>query len=458
MSCLCGDSRLIGRHGLLLALVLSLTTACTSLPIAIPPEQNTFLGIASLLSDASNPEFGPSAATGPLRILVVHGMGTPGPYDFEAFIAALANRLRLAQIAPPPAVTDQPVGCPPPENPPPSGLIHPPPLYIDVDGVPQNAQARLYTYDFVSAANSSGRRVLEISYLYWAPLTKHVKCSALAETGAPPRQWFADVAKGFIDDVLGDVILYAGKYRDKVMRPSVQKALCYLIDGTPGSDARTCANANTNDPTVVISHSLGGYMVMDAIDNELDPRGIGALDKETGAYKFMETTQLVYMMANQLAFLDLTTLEKYPFPASQEQLLAFQRRGASANGGPGQLAQKFATEWMQIKLRSSVLAHGAANGGAEVSSGKRQIVAFSDPNDVLSWLVQRENLEFPQPVWHDVFLTNVYMSNGELSIPGIISDPVSAHTGYMSNSRVLELLVCGMSGGAVNVCLPNGAR
>ena len=115
MSYLCGDSRLIRRHGLLLALVLSLTTACTALPIAIPPEQNTFLGIALLLSDVSTPEFGPSAATGPLRILVIHGMGTPGPYDFEAFIAALANRLRLAQIIPPPAVTDQAVGCPPPE-------------------------------------------------------------------------------------------------------------------------------------------------------------------------------------------------------------------------------------------------------------------------------------------------------------------------------------------------------
>ena len=60
-------------------------------------------------------------------------------------------------------------------------------------------------------------------------------------------------------------------------------------------------------------------------------------------------------------------------------------------------------------------------------------------------------------MWRDVFLTNVYMSNGELSIPGIISDPVSAHTGYMSNSTGWN---CGLRDERWrgNVCLPNGAR
>jgi hypothetical protein len=46
----------------------------------------------------------------PLHVLIVHGMGTPAPYAFEAFIRSLADRFGLVQI-PPLKPEPQPQGC-----------------------------------------------------------------------------------------------------------------------------------------------------------------------------------------------------------------------------------------------------------------------------------------------------------------------------------------------------------
>ena len=52
-------------------------------------------------------------------------------------------------------------------------------------------------------------------------------------------------------------------------------------------------------------------------------------------------------------------------------------------------------------------------------------------------------------------MTNVYMSNNEFSIPGVISDPVNAQTGYFVDPTVLDMLICGMENGAPRPCPPN---
>ena len=65
-----------------------------------------------------------------------------------------------------------------------------------------------------------------MNYLLWAPLTEGVKCDlAEDDDGAPQKQAFAGFARDFIDNKLGDVVLYGGTFRDNVMRPSVQAAL-----------------------------------------------------------------------------------------------------------------------------------------------------------------------------------------------------------------------------------------
>ena len=125
------------------------------------------------------------------------------------------------------------------------------------------------------------------------------------------------------------------------------------------------------------------------------------------------------------------------------------------------MLRKFTQNWSNIRLQFRLRAHLDLNGSAETTDQTRQIVAFSDPNDILSWLVDTQNLGQPlseasRANTSKLFLTNVYMSNKEFSVPSLFSDPVKAHTEYFENQTVLELLVCGMNKGAVGSCLPNG--
>ena len=56
-----------------------------------PFEVNTFNGMSALVENAPQR---------PLHVLLIHGMGSPQPYGFDAFIASLAGLFGLVQIPP----------------------------------------------------------------------------------------------------------------------------------------------------------------------------------------------------------------------------------------------------------------------------------------------------------------------------------------------------------------------
>jgi hypothetical protein len=145
--------------------------------------------------------------------------------------------------------------------------------------------------------------------------------------------------------------------------------------------------------------------------------------------------------------LDLTRLRFYP-----RQLGGQRPQRQLEDTPPGsEIALRFAKCWTAVPPKPRPLAEAS---GVEAPPPEKQIVAFTDPNDILSWRLRPKDLEVPRSDRRSVKLTNVYMSNGEVSIPGLISDPVKAHTGYFDNPRVMNLLLCGASNGAVDQCPP----
>ena len=180
-------------------------------------------------------------------------------------------------------------------------------------------------------------------------------------------------------------------------------------------------------------------MLMDAIDDELRREKGGAAHGSSAAHKILENTQFIYMMANQLALLDLSTLGGYR---------------VRVDGAPtgGEVRRNFSQRWSAIKLKSPVPSSEPAPD--ETPGVKRQIVAFTDPNDILSWRLKRYNLKLPRSEWGSVEETNVYMSNDEFSIPLLFSDPTNAHGGYFVNPTVMDMLVCGVKNGAPRPCPP----
>ncbi len=168
----------------LAALSLLLLTACSTLQ---PPEldQASFQGMSALASAATEER--------PLEVLIIHGIGTPAPYQFEGFIQSIAQRLRLAQVPSGPS-EPQNSGCysTDPAFP---ALVHPAPRPISITGVPDEDRAELYTYRFGPSAD--GPVTLKVNYLLWAPLTEGIKCKlARDDNKAPSKQAFASLRAG----------------------------------------------------------------------------------------------------------------------------------------------------------------------------------------------------------------------------------------------------------------------
>jgi hypothetical protein len=417
------------------AALAAILVGCAALPTPFVPTSDVvkFQGMSALLDEAPGR---------PLHVLLIHGMGTPQPYGFDAFIATLAGRFGYVQ-RPPTKPEAQYQGCYKRLTAAQPALATPPPDVIEVpDAAPEN-QARLYTYDF--GPPGSDQTALTVSYLLWTPLTESVKCRLENEDdSAPQKQAFADFAKDFIDDKLADAILYGGTYRQKVIRPSLQGALCGVTGGTWIKGNCVEHGADYRDPTVIITHSLGGYMIMDAIQDELRGRcevnGDRVAATSTPAEKVLENTPVIYMMANQLALLDLSTLRRDPNAPRRAPDIAGEK-----------ITNDFAKCWAAARARS------AAREGRTAPAS--QVVAFSDPNDILSWRLEPRNLQFPRADWGKVAVTNVFMSNGEFSAPGLFSDPVNAHVGYFVNPTVMDMLICGMDNGAARPCpVPLGVR
>jgi hypothetical protein len=306
----------------------------------------------------------------------------------------------------------------------------------------------LYNFKFGHTRGSPAELIM--SYLLWAPLTAKIKEQRLAETGNlpyeaghPPRELFSNYAKEFIQDGLGDVVLYGGTYRDKVMRPAVEATLCHFIGGTPTPDAATCDNPGEGSPTVIVTHSLGGYMLMDAIDDEIEhEQAVHRKNLTSPGARIAKNTRYVYMLANQLALLDLTTLDTYPYPETPPT------PDTCPTITKHRLLDKFSCDW--------AAAHGLPAAATTSGNNHLQIVAFSDPNDILSYLVSRADIGLPPDASEPQrrFYTNVYLYNREFDIPFFFADPYGAHLGYLNNPQVLDLFVCGMTNGSVKQPCP----
>jgi hypothetical protein len=433
-----------------LCAVLAASVASCATTQTIPGEANSFQGIASLGGGFEKPGNTISSGATPLRILIIHGMGTASEGGFDDFMLEVAGKFRLVQISQPRETLNPP--CGEESSAPGRGLTRPQPQLVEILGVPAPDQARLYTYYFSGLSNGSSPS-LAISYLMWSPLTCRIKASPqLEEEGHPKRQLATDFAKEFIRDKFGDVVLYDGAYRQKILRPAIEKALCLFIGGQPVNAEFTggrlqprgqnCQGGDETTATVIVTHSLGSYMLMDAINDEL-ARARAGDGSGTAASRLIGATQFIFMMANQIPLLDLSGILDYPIGVDQPD-------GAVASGAERATTMNdFTGNLRALGTKGSL---PLSNGGAYYD---RQVIAFSDPNDILSYLVKRQALGLPGAD-RELFLTNVYLRNGEFSVPLLLSDPVKAHIGYFTNREVLDLIVCGMNNGAVKKPCPVG--
>jgi hypothetical protein len=269
-----------------------------------------------------------------------------------------------------------------------------------------------------AAAPGNGIQLVERTYavaggtvrfhaLVWSPLTSRLKRQldydatgtptdcAHDEVCKPKRAKLNGVVKDWLlNDCLSDALIYEGDSHE-TMRDAMVDTVSQVLE----------ANPDDGGTLVVVAESLGSKMLFDALSSMLEsnqPR-TQALGRQAA-----RRLGLVFMAGNQLPILGLAeqTLVARAMPAQDtlQRFLELRRRQPSPRAG------------------------GIARLG---------LVAFTDPNDVLSYRLLPARYAAP-----DVAVADVLVSNGRTWL-GLFENPLTAHLDYLANPDVGALIACG---------------
>jgi hypothetical protein len=179
----------------------------------------------------------------------------------------------------------------------------------------------------------------------------------------------------------------------------------------------TAAPRPPEGPILIVTESLGSKMVIDA-----------SLELAAGAAPAAFERKLafvpqVYMLANQLPLMDLAHPAQVRVQLSDRSLLPVSDS-----------ATRFAT--LLIESRRVHGISGTTERSLRAGADEVSIIAFTDPNDLLSYRLPLSKPSDPYAV------SNVLVSNAA-TLFGKIENPMTAHTGYRSNDAVMKLVLCG---------------
>jgi hypothetical protein len=252
--------------------------------------------------------------------------------------------------------------------------------------------------------------------LVWSPLTTPLKrqldydntgtpsdCSAAGNAECKPvRARFNGYVKdNLLNDCLSDAVIYEGQSRDAI-RDAMVESVSRIIESNPNGD-RSLA---------VVAESLGSKILFDALSAMLESRQprTQALGQQAS-----RRLGLLFMAGNQLPILGLAE-------QGIEQL--GQRHDAGTVREPDALRRFLELRRRQAAPRAETFTRLA-------------VVAFTDPNDLLSY-----RLLPARYAAQDVAVADVLVSNARTWL-GLLENPMPAHLDYLMNPQVGELIACG---------------
>ena len=161
-----------------------------------------------------------------------------------------------------------------------------------------------------------------------------------------------------------------------------------------------------NQEFVIVTHSLGSYLIFSALDLPASPPEL--LPAENWKLRFekvLAQTSSVYFLANQLRLLELADLEVSPATNMLNNLESWGR------------------------LRREYQSRLTAPSSNDLLPP--QIIAWSDPSDLISWNV---------PDLNTVLVKNLTVKNATHWF-WLIENPAAAHANYATNHRVITAML-----------------
>jgi hypothetical protein len=296
---------------------------------------------------------------------------------------------------------------------------------------PPVGQVQIIDHEYQIGQNKiSGR------YLIWSDLTAADKAKLNYDnrpTDSPKGAFTWKRAKingqlkaSLLNDCLSDAVIYAGVRGSTDIQTAMQNAICTALDGTTTKD--TCqfpaAYGHGSRRIVIVTESLGSRMVFDAISAlKIEAERQGTLDAFDEAVA--PITQ-IYMLANQLPILALAKPALTQAAPTTDPSASKTPAMATAAGVLSDARKR------HEKKRES-------DPQLQATEPKLSLVAFTDPNDLLSYRLLPSD---PAVVGADTRVVNVITSN-DTTYFGEVENPLTAHEGYDLNKNALRVLFTG---------------
>lgn len=271
---------------------------------------------------------------------------------------------------------------------------------------------------------------MDVTFLTWSPLTTPYKAALAYDHSKHYGGDFPyaratmnrELKRGLINDCMTDVVVYGGPNGVNI-RHAAQQAVCESIGGRVEGTICNVHAGSAPAALAFVTESLGSKLLFDAImevwtaaEKSADRTAIDRVAKG------LSTTRMMYMVANQLPLLDAAGTET---------------TGAIWDGAPRQPATHGNT-------RSVFDLFSRARRTAARAIEPMTVVAFSDPNDLLSYRIVPAHLDGNLK---DFRIVNVIVSNDKTYFD-FVERPDTAHCGYTWNPHVLGMLAKGYHAGA----------
>jgi hypothetical protein len=271
--------------------------------------------------------------------------------------------------------------------------------------------------------------------------------AAQLEKLKPQAVWLnRNLKDNLVDWGLTDVLLATGQL-DGILRDGIRQLMAKSAAFDPNQAAATpnasgaeqhynwkaqMQSGKTLDQEFVgVTHSLGSYLFFNALNPDarstqqsVEPAAMKADENSAMQYIFQRTS-LVYFFANQIQLLEITNLESAPQPSAAGS----QDLGLDAPPAPTAPAENFralVNRWKQIQTDFQAALHP----GDAAARSKVQVVAWSDPSDVITFRV---------PKIGDVDVVNLYVHNAHRWFR-LFESPTAAHADYAKNKDVLRVM------------------
>jgi hypothetical protein len=237
------------------------------------------------------------------------------------------------------------------------------------------------------------------------PFISQEEARLLEQKPSPSASLNHGLKANTMDWGLSDATLAVGPLHWLLME-AIQQLLVRSVefDGL-GQFRQKSQQARADSEYIFVSHSLGSYLIFSALEGERPPDGIkmdmpsnADVDHRKLVFPIILThASQAYFFANQVALLELAD---------------FGNTGAPSAGAP----QGLFHSWIAYRQKANL--------------EQPQIIAWSDPSDILSWWV---------PQIDGISVQNIPIKNA-IHLFGFFENPLLAHDNYAKNKKVLQVI------------------